>query len=75
MNTTMAIIRGAMMASIDAKPLSMEKVTIKPPRRRIGALTPRVWELCINESTLYESLVRREIREGRVMWSILSELK
>ena len=49
---TIAIIRGAITASINAKPLSIEKDTINPPIRRIGALTPKVCELCINDRTL-----------------------
>ena len=50
--TTMAIIRGAMTARIIAMPLSMEKVTMKPPNKRIGALTPKVWELCMKDRIL-----------------------
>ena len=52
MKMTIAIIMGAITASIKAKPLSIENDTINPPIRRIGALTPKVWELCINERTL-----------------------
>ena len=49
---TRRIIKGARIMRMVASPLSIEKVTMKPPRRRIGALTPMVWELCIKDCRL-----------------------
>ena len=72
MITTATSRIGASIMRTIARPVSIESVMKIPPKSRNGARIAIVCVICMNDCTLYESLVILEISDGSPTSSIWS---